>query len=113
MRRRQWNTYVPLSIFTFLLITTLTACNSTKNSSPAFEFGEATGKKWRELSDEVNVISEWVSQNTSASDEIPEVDKLSACRAMWIIVGLPQFGLKDMAKNREDFIEGCSTTVGK
>ena len=102
----------PKLLVFFLVVFLVSGCNPTKITSPAYQFGKETGKKWRELSAEVKVISDWVSENSSGTAEIPEVDKLSACRTMWIVVGLPKFGLKNMAKNREDFVAGCTETIG-
>jgi len=89
----------------------LTACDTREFTSDAYSLGKETGTTWRELSTEVEVISSWATEAGETLD-IPAVEKEKACQAMWLIVGLPQFGLENMAKNRTDFIDGCMTTIG-
>jgi len=89
----------------------LTACDTREFTSDAYSLGKETGTTWRELSTEVEVISSWATEAGETVD-IPAVEKEKACQAMWLIVGWPQFGLENMAKNRTDFIDGCMTTIG-
>ena len=104
---------VVLSIFSLLISTLLLSSCSTKElTSEAYRFGKETGATWRDLSSEIEVISFWAEEDSGESFEIPEVEKESACRAMWLIIGWPTFGLENMSENRENFVEGCMTTVG-
>ena len=90
----------------------MTGCGAEIGKSNAYKFGKETGSKWRDLSSEIEVLATWFSEN-NVDATLPEVDKENACKAMWLAIGWPKFGLKDMSKNRTDFVEGCLTTVGK
>jgi len=90
----------------------LSSCSTRELTSESYRFGKETGANWQELSSEVEAISSWVGEASGDSLEIPEVEKESACQAMWLIIGWPKFGLKDMAENRENFVDGCITTIG-
>ena len=90
----------------------LSSCSAKQLTSEAYRFGEQTGTKWRELSAEVEALSTWASEEGGQAVEIPEVEKESACNAMWILIGWPKFGLKNMSENRADFVEGCISTIG-
>ena len=100
--------FILVSIFILLL----SSCSTKELTSEAYRFGKETGSKWRDLTAEVEALSTWASDSTGEQVEIPEVEKESACKAMWILIGWPKFGLNDMAENRENFVEGCLTTVG-
>lgn len=90
----------------------VTSCSTKELTSESYRFGKETGTKWRDLTSEIEALSSWAGEGSGESLEIPKVEKESACNAMWLIFGLPKFGLKDMAENRENFVEGCSTTIG-
>ena len=90
----------------------VSSCSTKELTSEAYRFGTETGTKWRELASEIEALSSWAGEESGESLEIPEVEKESACKAMWLIIGWPKFGLKDMAENRENFVEGCLTTIG-
>lgn len=105
---RKSRSLILISIFTLLL----SSCSTKGLTSEAYRFGKETGSKWRELTSEVEALSTWASDSTGEEVEIPEVEKESACKAMWILIGWPKFGLKNMAENRENFVEGCVTTIG-
>ena len=90
----------------------VSSCSTKELTSEAYRFGKETGTKWRELTSEIEALSSWAGEESGESLEIPEVEKESACKAMWLIIGWPKFGLKDMAENRENFVEGCLTTIG-
>ena len=94
--------------FSFLF----TSCSAKELTSESYRFGKETGQKWRELSSEIEAISSWATESTGESVEIPEVEKESACQAMWILIGWPKFGLENMKENRENFVEGCVSTIG-
>lgn len=97
----------------FLVTSTLaSSCGPRELTSEAYKFGKDTGAKWRDLADEFEVFSTWIQGETGEEVSIPDVEKKSACRAMWIAIGWPKFGLKDMSENRTDFIDGCLTTIG-
>lgn len=98
------------SLFSLLLFST--ACNPLRMTSPAYELGKETGSSWRDLSNEIQEISSWVETTGEDPLQITQVEKLDACRAMWLIVGWPQFGLENMSENRSDFIDGCIMTIG-
>lgn len=107
--RRNW---LCLSL-TLAVITVFSAgCESRELTSEAFKFGKETGSKWRDLANEFEVFSTWIQDETGEKTEIPDVEKTSACRALWIAIGWPKFGLKNMAENRNDFVDGCLTTIG-
>ena len=101
-----------LKIILLLALFTSTACDPLKVTSQAYQLGRETGAGWRDLSKEINEISSWATEPGESPIKITEVDKLGACRAMWLLVGWPQFGLEKMSKNRTDFIDGCMTTIG-
>lgn len=90
----------------------LSSCSTKELTSESYRFGKETGTNWRELTSEIEAITSWVDAQSGESLEIPDVEKESACKAMWLIIGWPKFGLKDMAKNRENFVDGCITTIG-
>ena len=90
----------------------VSSCSTKELTSEAYRFGKETGTKWRELASEIEALSSWAGEESGESLKIPEVEKESACKAMWLIIGWPKFGLKDMAENRENFVEGCLTTIG-
>ena len=90
----------------------LSACSTKSLTSEAYRFGKETGSNWRELSAEIEALSNWANEESGQSLEIPDVEKESACKAMWILIGWPKFGLKNMSENRSDFVEGCVTTIG-
>ena len=90
----------------------VSSCSTKELTSESYRFGKETGTKWRDLTSEIEALSSWAGEGSGESLEIPKVEKESACNAMWLIFGLPKFGLKDMAENRENFVEGCSTTIG-
>jgi len=100
---------VPIFLVLALL---LSSCSTRELTSESYRFGKETGTNWRELTSEIEAISAWAGEATGESLEIPEVEKESACKAMWLIIGWPKFGLKDMAENRENFVDGCITTIG-
>lgn len=100
------------TILGLLLIFAITSCDTRTFTSDAYALGQETGRDWRELTAEIQEISSWATEETGAVVEIPEVEKKPACRAMWIIIGWPQFGLENSEANRKDFIEGCLTTIG-
>lgn len=104
-RKSNWK-----AVFLFVALL-LTACDTRELTSDAYSLGKETGTTWRELSTEIEVISSWATEAGETVD-IPKVEKEKACQAMWLIVGWPQFGLENMAKNRTDFIDGCMTTIG-
>jgi hypothetical protein len=106
---------VDLRLISILLIVTMfsAGCESREFTSEAFKFGEETGSKWRDLANEFEVFSTWIEEGTGENTEIPEVEKTSACRAMWIAIGWPKFGLKNMDENRTDFVDGCLSTIGR
>lgn len=100
-------------IVLFLSISILTtSCGPRELTSEAYKFGKDTGAKWRDLADEFEVFSTWIQDETGEEVSVPDVEKKSACRAMWIAIGWPKFGLKDMSENRTDFVDGCLTTIG-
>lgn len=105
------NRSLGLKIVLLIFVLLLTACDTRQLTSDAYSLGKETGTTWRELSTEIEVISSWATE-AGETVEIPEVEKEKACQAMWLIVGWPQFGLENMAKNRTDFIDGCMTTIG-
>lgn len=90
----------------------LSSCSTKELTSESYRFGKETGTNWRELTSEIEEITSWVDAQSGESLEIPDVEKESACKAMWLIIGWPKFGLKDMAENRENFVDGCITTIG-
>jgi hypothetical protein len=90
----------------------LSSCSTRELTSESYKFGKETGANWRELTSEIDVVSAWVGVESGETIEIPEVEKETACKAMWLIIGWPKFGLKDMAENRENFVDGCITTIG-
>ena len=90
----------------------LTSCSSRDLTSEAYRFGKETGTKWRELTAEVDALSQWANEESGQVVEIPEVEKESACKAMWLLVGWPKFGFKNISENRTDFVDGCLTTIG-
>lgn len=100
---------VCLSVVIALL---LSSCSTKELTSESYRFGKETGANWRELTSEIEAITSWVDAQSGESLEIPDVEKESACKAMWLIIGWPKFGLKDMAENRENFVDGCITTIG-
>lgn len=100
---------VCLSVVIALL---LSSCSTKELTSESYRFGKETGTNWRELTSEIEAITSWVDAQSGESLEIPDVEKESACKAMWLIIGWPKFGLKDMAENRENFVDGCITTIG-
>ena len=100
---------VPIFLVLALL---LSSCSTRELTSESYKFGKETGTNWRELTSEIDVISSWVGAESGETIEIPEVEKEIACKAMWLIIGWPKFGLKDMAENRENFVDGCITTIG-
>lgn len=100
------------AILGLLLIFAITSCDARTFTSDAYALGQETGRDWRELTAEIQEISSWATEETGEVVEIPEVEKKPACRAMWILVGWPQFGLENSAANRKDFIDGCLTTIG-
>lgn len=110
--RIKTNQSIKVITLTAVLSFLLASCSAKELTSEAYRFGKETGSKWRELSTEVEALSSWVSESSGESLEIPEVEKESACKAMWILIGWPKFGLKDMSENRENFVEGCLTTIG-
>jgi len=101
--------FIPLLLSCVLINS---SCSTKELTSEAYRFGKETGTKWRELTSEIEALSSWVGEESGGSLEIPEVEKESACKAMWLIIGWPKFGLKDMTENRENFVEGCLTTIG-
>lgn len=90
----------------------LSSCSTKELTSESYRFGKETGTNWRELTSEIEALTSWVDAQSEESLEIPDVEKESACKAMWLIIGWPKFGLKDMAENRENFVDGCITTIG-
>ena len=90
----------------------LSSCSSKEFTSESYRFGKEIGSSWRELTGEIEALSSWAGAESGESLEIPQVEKESACKAMWLIIGWPKFGLKDMAKNRGNFVDGCITTIG-
>jgi hypothetical protein len=109
IRRRR----VILPIFVLLISTLLLSSCSTKElTSEAYRFGKETGAKWRDLSNEIEAISSWANEESEGSFEIPEAERESACKAMWLIIGWPKFGLENMSENRKNFVEGCLKTIG-
>ena len=102
---------VIVSLFASLLVGA-SACDIRTFTSDAYSLGQETGKDWRELAIEIQEISNWTTEETGEAIDIPEVEKKPACRAMWLLIGWPTFGLENSAENRKDFIEGCMTTIG-
>jgi hypothetical protein len=100
---------IPILLLSSLV---LSSCSAKQLTSEAYRFGKDTGTKWRELSSEVEALSTWAGEESDQAIEIPEVEKESACKAMWILIGWPKFGLKNMSENRTDFVDGCLTTIG-
>lgn len=90
----------------------LSSCSMRELTSESYKFGKETGTNWRELTSEIDVLTSWVGAESGESIEIPEVEKETACKAMWLVIGWPKFGLKDMAENRENFVDGCISTIG-
>lgn len=90
----------------------LPSCSTKELTSEAFRFGKETGAKWRDLSNEIEAISSWANEESEGSLEIPEAERESACKAMWLIIGWPKFGLENMSENRKNFVEGCLKTIG-
>ncbi len=90
----------------------LTSCDPKELTSEAYALGKQSGEDWRNLVSEVEVLSQWAGESSGETIEIPNVEKKSACRAMWILIGWPQFGLDNSAQNRKEFVEGCMTTIG-
>lgn len=88
------------------------ACDARQISSEAYQLGMKSGADWRELATEVQVLSVWAEEELGENLSIPETEKRTACRAMWLIIGWPTFGLQDSSGNRSDFIDGCMSTVG-
>lgn len=111
---RKWKRACNNSLASLLLPLTLmlSACDVQGLSSDAYILGKETGATWRDLSDEIEVISSWVDEESGDLNAISETDKLQACRGMWLLVGWPTFGLEDMSDNRQDFIDGCLTSIG-
>lgn len=107
--RRKW---LCLSLILSVITAFSTGCESRELTSEAFKFGKETGSKWRDLANEFEVFSTWIQDETGEKTEIPDVEKTSACRALWIAIGWPKFGLKNMAENRQDFVDGCLKTIG-
>ena len=103
---------VKISSLVIAICLTLSSCSAKQLTSEAYRFGKETGTNWRELSAEIEALSNWANEESGQSLEIPDVEKESACKAMWILIGWPKFGLKNMSENRSDFVEGCVTTIG-
>lgn len=101
-------------IFTFFLVSSLllSSCSTRDITSESYRLGKETGSGWRELTTEIEALSEWANQSTGEKFEIPQSDKKDVCQLMWLLVGWPQFGLKNMSENRADFVDGCMVTVG-
>jgi hypothetical protein len=96
----------------FIVTLLLPSCSTKELTSEAYRFGKETGLNWRDLSNEIEAISSWANQGTEDSFEIPEAERESACKAMWLIIGWPKFGLENMSENRKNFVEGCLKTIG-
>lgn len=90
----------------------LTSCDPKELTSEAYALGKQSGQDWRDLISEVEVLSQWTGESSGETVEIPKVEKLAACRAMWLLIGWPQFGLSNSAENRKDFVDGCMTSIG-
>jgi hypothetical protein len=102
-----------LPILVFLISSLLlSSCSAKELTSEAYRFGKETGEKWRDLSSEIESLSSWANEESDGSIEIPAIERESACKAMWLIIGWPEFGLKNMSENRKDFVEGCLKTIG-
>ena len=96
-----------------LIISTFASgCESRELTSESYKFGKEVGSNWRDLANEFEVFSSWIEDETGEQAVIPDVEKESACRALWIAIGWPKFGLKNMAENRTDFVDGCLTIIG-
>ena len=67
----------------------VSSCSTKELTSEAYRFGKETGTKWRELASEIEALSSWAGEESGESLEIPEVEKESACKAMWLILGWP------------------------
>lgn len=103
----------PKFVSLFLAISfLLTSCSTRDITSESYRFGKETGSGWRELTTEIEALSEWANEGTGEKIEIPEADKKDVCQLMWLLVGWPKFGLKNMSENRTDFVDGCMETVG-
>ena len=90
----------------------LTSCNPKELTSEAYALGKQSGQDWRDLTTEVEILSQWVGESSGEPVEIPKVEKLAACRAMWVLIGWPQFGLTNSVTHRKDFVDGCMTSIG-
>lgn len=109
MREKKFYILIAISLASSIAVT---SCSSRDLTSEAYRFGKETGTNWRELTAEVEALSAWASEESGQAVEIPEVEKKSACKAMWLLVGWPKFGFQNMSENRTDFVDGCLKTIG-